>query len=200
MANTVGSIPDVEEAAKAIVQNWKKQSNFVLFDEPKDSENYAIVYTHSRDSSLLEESNAAVIEKKMTPYLEAEDPDIETFESSHWAVGWLRGYMIRVYRDGEITPAFRACHEVMVQKEDYPILDETDYSQRQHDALVENVSSYWKRGDYELPEGWVDAVINWLEENKSEELENVDDEGPCPSDEAIVEAFEAIGYKRVVED
>ena len=46
----------------------------------------------------------------------------------HWAVGHVDGFSIRVYRDGEITDAFKAYHELMEQLAGYPILDEEDYS------------------------------------------------------------------------
>ena len=41
------------------------------------------------------------------------------------------GFRIRVYRDGEITEAFKTYHDLMEQMDGYPILDEEDYSNRE---------------------------------------------------------------------
>ena len=38
---------------------------------------------------------------------------------NHWAVGWVDGYAIRVYRDGKITEAFRTWHDLQARMNDY---------------------------------------------------------------------------------
>ena len=39
-------------------------------------------------------------------------------------------FRIRVYRNGEITEAFKTYHDLMEQLDGYPILDEEDYSEQ----------------------------------------------------------------------
>ena len=59
--------------------------------------NWSIVYTHNRDSGLLDQCNAEVIAESLKPFSEAEDPDVVFESHSHWAVGHVDGFSIRVY-------------------------------------------------------------------------------------------------------
>ena len=63
------------------------------------------------------------------------------FEShSHWAVGHVDGFSVRVFHgNGEITEAFTTYHELAERMADYPILDESDYSERELDATLSNI-------------------------------------------------------------
>jgi len=61
---------------------------------------------------------------------------------SHWAVGYLDGYSIRVYgKDGGITDAFNEFCRIKERLDDYPILNESDYSEREYEATLENYRS-----------------------------------------------------------
>ena len=65
MTNRLGEI-DLEEAAEQAAGNWRKFQCFVWYrDEIQDAENWAIVYTNHRDSGLLDQSNAAAIQKEL---------------------------------------------------------------------------------------------------------------------------------------
>jgi len=99
----------LENAAQQAAGNWQKFQCFV-WDRARDlddSDQWAIVYTHHRDSGLLDQSNAAVILKAIKPFTEGDEPDVVFESHSHWAVGHVDGMSIRVYRDGQITEAFR---------------------------------------------------------------------------------------------
>ena len=74
---------------------------------------------------------------------------------THWAVGWVDGYAIRVYRRGRITKAFRTCHDLQSRLADYPVLDEDDYSNRVYEATLENIAdAAWRlKREYDLPVG-----------------------------------------------
>ena len=85
------------------------------------------------------QSNAAVIADVLRPFSETENPDVVFESHSHWAVGHVDGFSIRVYRDGEITEAFRAYHGLMERLDGYPVLDEADYSSREYEAALENI-------------------------------------------------------------
>jgi hypothetical protein len=101
--------------------------------------------------------------------------------------------------DGEITAAFRKYHELSEAMDDYPILDESDYSERELEATLENIEqAAWRlKNEFTLPEGWVWQVYDWLSENRSGEVENVDDRGGYPSEEAMRQAFEALDFEPV---
>ncbi len=193
---------DIERAAREAAGNWRSFQCFAWsrgYAELDDPDNWAIVYTHHRDSGLLDESNAEAIAEAMRPFVEAdtENPDVYEEHHSHWAVGWIDGYAIRVFRDGEITDAFRAWFDLNQQLDDYPVLDEEDYSNREHEATLENIESAALGMDYDLPEGWESEVFSWLWEHDQSAVENQDDQGGYPTQEQLDAAFDALGYERM---
>jgi hypothetical protein len=194
----------LEDAATEAAGNWQNWTCFVwdrerdLVDDP---EHWAIVYTHNRDSGLLAQSNADAIEKAMEPFTDTGDPDVVFESHSHWAVGHVDGFSIRVFRDGEVTEAFRAYHELSEQLADYPILDEEDYSERELEATLENIGdAAWRvKDEYTLPEGWESEVYSWLSDQRSGSVENRDDQGGYPEHDDLRAAFDALGYELIDE-
>jgi hypothetical protein len=190
---------NLEEAAKEAAGNWRHFHCFVWFRdrELNDADQWAIIYTHHRDSGLLDQSNAAVIEKAMKPFSEGDDPNVVFESHNHWAVGHVDGFSVRVFKNGEITKAFEKYHDLARQLDDYPILDESDYSDREFEATSENIEdAAWKlKHDFDLPEGWESEVYSWLSDNRCGEIENVDDLGGYPSEEALKAAFDALGFE-----
>ena len=143
-------------------------------------------------------SNAEAIPEAMKPFLDQEPCDVMEEHHHHWACGWVDGYAIRVYRDGQITEAFRTYYELSSRLADYPVLDEEDYSSREYDATIENIAdAAWRlKREFNLPDGWESKVYSWLSEHDDEEIENRDDRGGYPSEEALLRAFDALGYER----
>ena len=198
MTNRLGEL-DLEEAAELAAGNLQNFKCFVWYrDDIDDAENWGIFYTHHRDSGLLDQSNASVIEKALESFTEAEDPDLIFESHDHWAVGHVDGFSIRVFRDGEITAAFRKYHELAEAMDAYPILDEEDYSNREYDATIENIAdAAWRlKDDYELPDDWQCEVYGWLSDNDSGAIENCDDQGAYPSEESLRAAFEALEFRQ----
>ena len=190
----------LEDAATEAAGNWQKFDSFVWWRqrEMDDADRWAIVYARNRDSGLLDQSNAAVIEKVLEPFTEGDDPDAVAEQHSHWAVGNVQGHSIRVFDgNGNITEAFQAYFELQERMEAYPVLDESDYSQREYDATLENVElAAWSlKRKYDLPEGWAGEVYSWLSDNEPSQLENVDDQGGWPDEDSLRSAFEALGYQ-----
>jgi hypothetical protein len=195
---------DIDDAAKDAAGNWQHFDSFVWFRDRdlEDADEWAIFYTHHRDSGLLDQSNAAVIEQALEQFSEGNDPDLVFESHNHWAVGHVDGFSVRVCdQQGEVTAAFRAYHELVQQLEDYPILDESDYSEREYEATIENIAdAAWQlKHEFNLPEGWESEVYSWLADNEPSEIENVDDQGGYPSEEALRTAFEALGFQRETE-
>jgi hypothetical protein len=191
---------ELERAAGEAAGNWKRFDSFGwgrAFDLI-DADQWAIFYTHHRDSGLLDQSNAEAIAAAMTLYTEGDDPDVVFERHSHFAVGWIDGFSIRVLRDGLPTEAFSAYSGVANKLADYPVLDEDDYSRREHEATLDNiVDAAWqlKRG-YDLPEGWECEVCSWLWEHTPRAVENRDDRGGYPEEADLVAAFTALGFIR----
>lgn len=193
-----------EEAAKNAVGNWKKFDSFVWFgsSEIVDPDNWAIFYTHNRDSGLLDQSNASVIEKELTAFADGDDPDVVFESHSHWAVGHVDGFSLRVYKRGRITKAFRCYFELEQKMEAYPILDESDYSNREYEATLKNIElAAWRlKKETDLPEGWECEVYSWLSDNECNEIESSDDQGGWPSEESLQRAFNALSFNTTEEE
>jgi hypothetical protein len=191
---------DLKDAAKQAAGNWQRFSCFVWYRDPesKKPEGWAVIYTHNRDSGLLDQSNAAVIRKAMLPFTKGDDPDVVFESHSHWAVGHIDGFSIRVFKRGRITKAFRVYHELAERMADYPILDESDYSERETNATYENVGeAAWRlKSEFDLPEDWQSDVYSWLSDHRDHAIENTDDQGGYPEEADLRAAFSALGYER----
>ena len=186
----------LEDAAREAAGNWQ---HFECFSwhragELNDPDNWAIIYTNHRDSGLIDQSNAEAIAEAMTPFIKKGDVVVE--HHNHWAVGWVDGYSIRVFRRGHITKAFRTYHQIAQRLTDYPILDEEDYSNREYEATIENLTdAAWKlKNEYELPEGWEESVYNWFSEHACSAIESSDDQGGYPNEDQLRAAFEALKF------
>lgn len=72
-----------------------------------------------------------------------------TASCSHWACGWVEGYAVAVYdpsTESGLTPAFEECCEIARELDDYPCLNEDDWSQRESedewDYIVDETRCY----------------------------------------------------------
>lgn len=196
MANRIGEL-ELDEAAKQAAGNWKKFDCFVWYREGiDDPDNWAIIYTHHRESGLLDRSNAALTHQAMEPFTDGDDPDVVMESHSHWAVGHIDGFSIRVFNDGKPTPAFEQYHKLAEAMACYPILDEEDYSRREYEVTVENITDCaWQlKHEFDLPDDWQFEVYDWLSNHDCSEIENVDDQGGYPSEESLQKAFRSLGY------
>ncbi len=191
---------ELADAAKQTAGNWQRFDSFAWFrrNELRRPEDWGIIYVSHRDSGLIDQSNAAVINNAMLPFTEGNDPDVVMESHSHWACGFVDGFSLRVFKRGRITKAFRSYHELAVQMADYPILDEADYSNREYEATFENLDlAAWKlKREFDLPDDWQSDVYSWLADHRDHALENTDDQGGWPKDEDLEAAFDALGYQR----
>lgn len=201
MSTSLGSLA-LAEAAKTAAGNWKKYETFCWHRAHvlEDAENWTVHYTHHRDSGLLAESNGAAIGKELEPFLEDDNADVMAETHNHWAVGWVAGFAVRVFRKKRITPAFRLLHDLAVKLEEYPVLDEQDYARREYESTLANIASAaWRlRSAFALPDGWESEVYEWLSENTPRAVENRDDLGGQPQERELEKAFAALGFMRQV--
>ena len=190
---------ELKQAASKAAENWRDFDCFVWdrSAEP-DADDWCIVYTHHRDSGILARSNTAIIDKALEPFVDADDSDVVAEQHSHWACGWIDGYSIRVFRNGEITDAFKVYHELAERMDQYPILDEEDFSRREFEATLENIGeSAWRlKSDFDLPDEWEGDVYDWLSQNRDHAVECVSDDGAWPEEDDLEAAFINLGYER----
>jgi hypothetical protein len=105
---------------------------------------------------------------------------------------------VRVYQPGttDTTAAFDELSEIVEACEGYPLLDESDYSDREYQSALEGIAST-VIGEVEIPEdapdNWTEQVYSWLYDNEPNELENRDDRGAYPDSAAVKRALLDLG-------
>lgn len=200
---------ELADKAYEIAGNWKHFESFCWHGEPEDSLNWGIIYTHNRDSRLLELSNAGEIAKVMAPFAEGDDPDVVFESHNHFAVGHVDGFSIRAIKNSEPTEAVKKYLELVARMEDYSILNESDYSERETEATEENFEEAVRGLDDEFnfrvktedgwkeqeEEDWHTAIYEYLS-NNTNALESRDDQGGYPSKEELHEACKALDYRK----
>jgi hypothetical protein len=186
-----------EEAGKSLAGNWRGFDCFAWSRgyELEDADRWLVWYTSSRDAGLLEQSNEQAINDRLRPFSEDDDPDLVFERHSHWAVGYLDGFSLRVVKaDGTTTPAFEEFCRIKAELDAYPVLDEQDYSNREYVATLENYTSEMWRIKDELPDDWQEEVYSYFSDNGLDQYtENRDDRGGWAPREKIVEALKALG-------
>lgn len=187
---------EVDGAATALAGNWRDFDCFAWSRgyDLEDADRWCIWYTSHRDAELLEQSNEKAINERLQPFSEGDDPDLVFERHSHWAVGHIDGFSIRVFKaDGTTTAAFEEFCRIKEALEDYPVLDSEDYSEMEFQATLDNYrSEMWREKD--LPEGWESEVYGWFSDNGLDKfIENRDDQGGWAPREEIIVALKAIG-------
>lgn len=97
-------------------------------DDPDRSEWMVAPVSRTRDSGPLAESNfAAFLE-----IVGGESDDVEVHRFGHWGPGWFEIILIRPG-----TAAVEEAERAESSLEDYPVLDEMDFSEREWEAAEE---------------------------------------------------------------
>jgi len=91
---------------------------------------YVIPAARNRDSGPLEESNFQTALQAVG----GEGADVQVHRFGHWACGWFEIVIVR-----PATAAAERAAELEARLEDYPVLDEEDYSRREYERAAE----YW---------------------------------------------------------
>lgn len=114
------------------LKRWKMPSNYFGEDWP----DYFVFLSRHRDSDELTESNfrVALASLKRLPVFEGESRF--SVRESHWAVGWIE--WIAIHADD--TEALKAADEIAASLENYPVLDDEDFSKLEH----ENAEKVWR--------------------------------------------------------
>jgi hypothetical protein len=182
---------ELEQRAAKAAGNHRAFQSFGWHERPDNDEEWTIVYTSNRDADLVTQANAAAIAEMMSEHI---GEDCREESHGHWAVGHVDGYAIRVFRNGQITDAFRKWCEIQDSLEEYPILDDEKHSELEHEAALEGISLAGKRMVRDdAPETWPSEVFSWFWDNNQGALEH-DGQGAYPSEDDMTEALEALGY------
>lgn len=127
-----------------------------------------VALLETRDSGVLEQSNSQAIKDMIEKAGLQESFEVCTF--GHWACGWVEELACRVVKDdGTLdTAALDFIHDIKNSLDDYPVLDEEDYSRRDYEAAIETLEScvpYDFTCIDDMPEGWAGDVYSWLGDN-----------------------------------
>lgn len=102
---------------------------------------YSAGFGQSRDSDVLERSNFQVACNRLMT-LDSDTPDgeectVQIVRENHWAVGWVE--WIAIHESN--APALDLARELCSKANDYPILDESHFS----DLEWSEANDYWER-------------------------------------------------------
>jgi hypothetical protein len=154
------------------------KSDFSYFGDFPIDECYTL-YTITRDSDLLDNCNME--------YIKAELPECETVQYltfNHWACGWIETCFIHM-ADGE---SLIKADKIKEQLDNYPVLDEDDYSNKQYEAMDNNIQQAIKEYSFEddnLTDETLEKIAYVISQKCNDFSENY-----WPSDNEISAAYE----------
>lgn len=121
--------------------------------------------SQTRDSNELDQSNFAEALKM----LGGESETVEVHRFGHWGPGWFEIILI----DPSDAERVRVAEEIAEALENYPVLNETDYSEREWESFLQGWEDYGRQDfirklekDFDLPE----AAVYILEDADSDAL------------------------------
>jgi len=94
---------------------------------------YSAGVGQSRDSDCLEESNFDA----MLALLGGESDLVTVVRENHWACGWVEWIALEADGTAESDRALQIADEACARLADYPVLDESDWSEREHAAAAQ---------------------------------------------------------------
>ena len=155
MIEKVGNV--IETAAKETAGNWLQWRNFSWANSP-DPKRFGLIPVANRDSDLVTRVNRDVLERELSKF----EGSVSFGRSRHWLCGWVDNIEIEVYDEkGNITPAFRRFFELMNNYDEYPILDEDWYFEREHEECLQN----WEEWGYRDAKHEIGSRVDvhWIE-------------------------------------
>jgi hypothetical protein len=131
---------DIDTLTEWADKALQRPSDAAFWDERLYETHGSTLTWAERGDDILEESNYLSALDIVKGAAEDED-DVIDATCGHWLVGSLRQLFVRVYDDqGEFTAAWKAIVEIGEGLEAYPIVDESDYSEREWKLYEENLS------------------------------------------------------------
>ncbi len=114
------------------MQKWSRSENYIgesYFD-------YYVLLSRHRDSGLVEESNFWSALKM----LNGESDTVKVIRAKHWAVGWVEMILIHESDKESVDKG----NEIEKALENYPILDEDDFFERESERRDEYIEEIRK--------------------------------------------------------
>ncbi len=120
------------------------------------------VLTRGRDSDILVESN---FETALEMLGGEKEGKVEIIRIGHWACGWIE--YLAVYKT--YFPGIKIAMQIQASLENYAVLDENDYYERQREAMEDTFKSYapeFKENAVKCLQMKTDVPLEILEEIK----------------------------------
>ena len=114
-------------------KQWNRADNYC----GEDYSNYIRVVGQCRDSDLLEQSNFQTALEMLGG---EQDNKVIVVRSSHWAVGWVECILVSKKSKKHLKTAL----DIHNKLESYPVLDESDYYERESDK-INSCHDYYER-------------------------------------------------------
>jgi hypothetical protein len=148
---------DRDTLDKAAREGFERPADAAFWDDRCYATHVPVMSWADRGDDILAESNfhvalamlAATVAQDESGASEERGDDFYDGTSSHWLVGSLREIWVRVYVSDdwldqepdarEFTPVFIEAVSIALALQDYPVLDESDHSDREHAAWESNV-------------------------------------------------------------
>lgn len=124
-----------------IEDNTRQAGSSVYYGEHP---HWLIAYSVHRDSDCLSESNFETFRKALEElpavkeWTQSDECPVQIERFHHWAVGWIDYLVI----DPACSDAVKLALEFAARLEDYPVLDETDFSDREYELAQECWNDY----------------------------------------------------------
>lgn len=180
----------------AHLEESRREGNFIQFRDLDEEELDALIVplTYCPNvATLLDDSNWETLEK----ILEEASPngaDYQRHDFGHWATP----YAFFTVRPG--SEAHRAAEIAINSMADYPVLDEWDLSEREHNATLENIETELRNTTIERDGELVDdaevasALFSWFWDHDQSAVECNDGGGGWPTSEQIEAGLIGLGY------
>ena len=150
-----------------MMEKWEHASNYM----GESFTDYFVLLSHSRDSRILEESNwysaIKILDEKKAEY--------QIIRSSHWLCGWVEMIIIHENNQDSIDIG----NDILEQIEKYPVLDDSDFSDREWEAISELADQIQKDIENldtgESLKGWGDGITRDM--TRDQIIDEIQDSG-----------------------
>ena len=113
------------ETLKNIIRNPSGFDSFANYMGEIPTDEWLCLLTRTRDSDLLTESNF----ETAVQMLGGENENVEIHRFGHWACGWWESLAVKAN-----TQQAKIAEKIEEKLEAYPILDEDDFSEKEHEV------------------------------------------------------------------
>lgn len=135
------------------IDEWRRMPSYFLCSDARIGDTWGLgPVIRTRDSSILETSNADAIERILTEAEERGDIGEDTWcitGASHWAHGWVDHVSVLLEENGEPSRVLVLLQSLLDAILEYPILDDSAFSEAEYEAAQAGWSEFvrWEAGD-----------------------------------------------------